>query len=272
LVLICEIIDEKQRVLHFDLQGNFMYDIFSDDLYFSRNMVYLNDSTYLTYNDGGIVPQNMSLLYLDAMTMNIRHQSNSINEFFFNSDNRCISINNSNILCLAYNDSIYDISDRNNVYAKYLIYFSDMQVKNKKQMHENTTNDPFLYENKLKTIMQNYFDGENVLVSSIYENDKYLAISCLKLLPNTNNSIYYTVFYSKLDKKAYNSDNIDFNGFKLYNCVIRGIKNQAFYCVLPEISLEDKEKIKNSSVFSEDDKQKLLAYKEDDNPVLVILK
>jgi hypothetical protein len=262
------LVSDNSRTLHFDSQGNFLYDIFSKDIYYPTHFIYVNDSTYLTFNCGDLEPKEASLLYLDPKTMNIRHMSNSINEFYYGAGNNPISKNNNNILCYAYSDSIYDISDRNNVYAKYLLYSNDTQIKNKKRLKDMTKD--VTYEEILKIVMQQFFDEEDTFIASMYENDEYLAFTYRNYIQK--NVVCYLVFYNKAYKKAYNSSNIDFDGFKLYNCEIRGMENQAFYCVLPDISQEDKEKIKNSSVFSEIDRKKLLAHKEDDNPVLIILK
>jgi hypothetical protein len=258
-----------RRYMHFDLQGNFLYDVHADDTYYSRHFVYLNDSTYMDFNDGELEPKDVSLVYLDPKTMNIKYMSNSINEFEYNMGNHPISVSNNNVLCLAYSDSIYDISDRNNVYVKYFLYSTEQQIRNKKQFRQSIKNMDDMQ--KGQTVMQNYYDGE-IAISAIHENDKYLTVSCNKFVKETETYAYYIVFYDKTDKKAYNSANIDFDGFKLNNCEIKGAGNQTFYCVLSEISEEDKEQIKNSSAFSEADKQKLLAHKYDDNPMLLLLK
>jgi hypothetical protein len=262
------LVSENSRTLHFDLQGNFLYDIVSNDIYYPTHFIYLNDSTYLTYNDGSLEPKNISLLYLDAKTMNIKYMSNSINEFYYSAGNRPICINNNNVLCLTFSDYIYDISNRDNVYIKYMLYFTNTQIENKKRLRINDLTDDEI----TKIITQYYFNEEDTFIVSMYENNEYLAFTCRNFIQKENKNVTYITFYNKADKKTYNSDNIDFDGFKLYNCGIRGINNQTFYCVLPEISPDDKEKIKNSSIFSEIDKQKLLAQKEDDNPVLLLLK
>lgn len=263
------LVSENSRTLHFDLQGNFLYDRVSNDIYYPTHFIYVNDSTYLSFNCGDLAPANISLLYLDAKTMNIRHMSNSINEFYYASGNEPLSKNN-RLLCLAYSDSIYDISDMNDVSAKYLLYYSDTQVKNKKRLKELIEIKDVTDDEILGIVMQHFFDGEELLMASIYENNEYLVFTYTNYIQK--NVVSHFVFYNKADKKTYNSDNIDFDGFKLYNCEIRGMKNQTFYCVLPEISPDDKEKIKNSSIFSEIDKRKLLAHKEDDNPLLITLK
>jgi hypothetical protein len=259
------LISENSRTLHFDSQGDFLYDIFSKDIYYPTHFIYLNDSTYLTFNSGDLAPENISLLYLDAETMNIRYMSNSISEFYYSAGNNPLSKNNNDILCYVFNDSVYDISDMNNVYAKYFLYSGGTQIKNKKLLKETDAEDE-----RFRISMQHFFDGEDTFILSIYENNEYLAFTYRNHVQKKN--VHSFVLYNKADKKAYNSANIDFDGFKLYNCEIRGMENQSFYCVLPEISTEDKEKIKNSSAFSETDKEKLLTQKEDDNPVLLILK
>jgi hypothetical protein len=54
---------------------------------------------------------------------------------------------------------------------------------------------------------------------------------------------------------------------------VEGAADGSLYCVLSsEITDEDKKKIKNSKVFSEADKKVLLEHKDEDNPLILILK
>jgi hypothetical protein len=268
LVLHCD----DRRFLHFDIQGNFLYEVKPDDNYSAMYSICLNDSTYLAFNDATFQPDlKESLIYIDSKTMNIRHKSNSINEYFHSAGNKPLSINNDKILCLAYSDTVYDISDMNATYAKYFMYFSDIQIKEKKRLHENM--DKMEYEELIRFDMESYGKGEIMCIYAMYETNKYLVFSCMKVIPNMDNNINYALFYDKVNKKTYNSENIDFDGFRVKDFSVAGVADGTLYCVLSmEITDSDKTKIKNCSVFNEIDRKKLLKHQYDDNPLILILK
>jgi hypothetical protein len=257
---------ENRRTLDWNMQGVFLYSIYSDDIYYARHTIYLNDSTYLSFNDGDLVPKDISLIYLDSKTMNIRHKSNSINEYFYSAGNKPLSINNDKILCLAYSDTIFDISDMHNVYAKYVFYYSNAQSGMKKQLRKNINK--WNYEEQLMFSYGYWQRNESVSIVTMYETGKYLAFTC-----RSEKKGDYVLFYDKENKKVYDSENIDFGEFKLDKCAVLGMSDESLYCVLyDEITDEDKKKIKNSKVFSEADKKVLLEHKDEDNPVILILK
>jgi hypothetical protein len=258
--------------LHFDMHGNFLYEVKSDNSYSAAYSIYLNDSTYLAFNDATFQPDlKESLIYIDSKTMNIRHKSNGINEYFYSAGNKPLCINNDKILCLAYSDTIYDISDIHDIYAKYFVYYTDIQIRDKARMLENM--DKMEYEEMIRFDQESYGKGETMWISAMYETNKYLVFSCMKAIPNTDNSIHYVLFYDKINKKTYNSENIDFDGFRVKDFSVTGVADGTLYCVLSmEITDSDKQKIKNSSVFSEIDRKKLLEHQEEDNPLILILK
>jgi hypothetical protein len=265
--------------MHFDLQGNFLYKVTPDYSYYARNFIYLNDSTYLAYNDGGVetgVPKGTSLLYLDPKTMNVRDKSDRIPEYVYNTGSNHLSINNNRALCLSYNDSIYDVSDTANVHVSYFIDYGDAQAKLKGQLRRdlNLMTD---YGQQIdfvgKFFTAHYYSGEIMSINTICENDKYLVLSCTRADEPTKTHIKYILFHDKISKKTYNSENIDFGGVKFLDCAING-DNESFYCILySEFTEEDKNKIKNSPVFSEADKKKLIEYNpKEDNPLILVLK
>jgi hypothetical protein len=265
--------------MHFDLQGNFLYKVTPNDSYYVRNFIYLNDSTYLAYNDGGVetgVPKGTTLLHLDPKTMNVRDKSNRIDEYLYNMGDNHLSINNNRTLCISYNDSIYEIFDTCNVQVAYFIDYGEKAVALKRQLRRDI--DIFTdYAQQLNLATaffnQHFFSGEIMSIRSIHENDKYLVLSCSQAIENTRNSRQYVLFYDKINKKTYNSENIDFGGVKFLDCAIKGA-NESLYCILySEFSEEDKNKIKNSPVFSEADRQKLIEYNpKEDNPLILVLK
>jgi hypothetical protein len=264
---------DDRKYLHFDMQGNFLYEVKSDNDYCAMYSIYLNDSTYLAFNDPTYIPdlKEESLIYIDSKTMNIRHKSNDINEYYYCSGNKPLSINNDKVLCLAYSDTIYDISDMHGAYAKYFVYYTDIQIKEKERMHRDM--DKMGYEELIRFNQESYSKGESMFISAMYETNKYLVFSCMKAIPNTDNSIDYALFYDKENKKTYNSENIDFDGFRVKDFSVTGVADGALYCVLSmEITDSDKKKIKNSSVFSEIDRKKLIEHQEEDNPLILILK
>jgi hypothetical protein len=224
------------EVRHWDLDGNFLYSVKADDMYNARRIIYQNDSTYLAFNDGGVetvVPKGTSLLHLDPETMNVRNKSNYINEYVYNVGDSRFSIYNKRILCFSYNDSIYDVSDINNVRAVYFIDYKG-QAKLKKQLWRDLSfMTDYGEQNHFTTQFFNshFFAGEILRVLSIYENDKYLTLSSSKVIKDTRNSVNNIYFYDKKTKKTYNSENIDFGGVKLHDCAIVG-GNESLYCIV----------------------------------------
>jgi hypothetical protein len=268
LVLHCD----DRRFLHFDMQGNFLYEVKPNDNYSAMYSLYLNDSTYIAFNEATFQPDlKESLIYIDAKTMNIRHKSNSINEYFYSAGNKPLCINNDKILCLAYSDTIYDISDMHAAYATYFVYYSDIQIEEKEQLHRNI--DKMEYEELIRFNQKSYGQGETMWISAMYETNKYLVFSCMKAIPNADHSIKYALFYDKVNKKTYNSENIDFDGFRVKDFSVAGVAGDTLYCVLSmEITDSDKKKIKASSAFNEVDRKKLIEHQDDDNPLILTLK
>ncbi|MDR1340803.1 MAG: 6-bladed beta-propeller [Prevotellaceae bacterium] len=263
------LVGENKRFMHFDLNGNFLYNIYSDDQYYARHSIYLNDSTYLSLNDAAEpVPgfEGYSLLYIDAASMNVRHKTNSINEFYF-TGNQPFSKYGDRILCHTFIDSIFDISDSANVKAAYYFYYSDIQ----ETLHQNWTKMTKMERNHSSD--ESYSSGQSTHIHAMYETAKYLVFGCMKANPEANNSINYILFYDKKNKKVYDSDNIDFDGFILKNVELLGTYDESLYCILySEITDEDKEKIRNSKAFSDEDRKTLLEHSFEDNPLLFVLK
>jgi hypothetical protein len=271
------------EVRHWDLDGNFLYSVKTGDMYYARCITYQNDSTYLAFNDGGVetaVPKGTSLLHLDPASMNVRNKSDYIDECSFNSGFNRFSVYNKRILCRSYNDSIYDVSDITNVYAVYFIDYKG-QTKLKKQLWRDLKiitdyrEQNYLLSNFFNS---NFFSGKIRYIESIHENDKYFVLSSSKFIKGANindakNSVGHIYFYDKKTKKTYDSENIDFGGVKLHDCKIMG-GNESLYCIVySDFTEEAKAKIKDSPAFSEEDKQKLITFRADeDNPLIVVLK
>jgi hypothetical protein len=269
LVLISDI----RKFLHFDLYGKFLYNIYSTDIYYARHSIYLNDSTYLSLNDVAepvIGNKGFSLLYVDAATMNVRSKTNSINEFYY-LGNQPLSKYGDRVLCLTVGDSIFDVSDSANVKAAYYFYYTDIQAKNAATFRKNFNN-----LNNMERVRYNkdsYHSGESILTLAMYETGKYLVFRCMKAIPGADNSTKFIIFYDKKSKKVYDSDNINFDGFILKDISVLGVCDESLYCVLySEITDEDKEKIGKSKAFSDEDKKILLEHKDEDNPLLFVLK
>jgi hypothetical protein len=268
--------EPNNRTLHFDMRGNFLYDIRPDndtvnENYYPRHTIYLNDSTYLSLyeRESEIHHPDAGILHFDSKTMNIRHISNNINELYYVS--QPLSIFNDKILCITFNDSIFDISNINNVTVKYLLYNGDEQIKIKKEFRKKQNK--MTWDEQINFMHNHYLEGNEVVVETIHENDKYIALSCWKQVPQTDNHILYFLLYDKINKKTYNSDNITFDGFILQNCPIAGVDNESLYCVLnTEITDEDKDKIRKSKIFSDENKKLFLEHKDEDNPLLIVLK
>jgi hypothetical protein len=260
------------RYMHWDLHGNFLYEIRIDGAYDDYYSIYLNDSTYLALNNATyLTDPKVSLLYLDAATMNIRYASNSVNEYYFNNGGQLLSKNNNTVLYLAHIDTIFDISNINNVYAKYFVFYTDRQVKEKEYMRKNI--DKMNDNEQLIFGQKSYREGERISIFGLYETGKYIILGCMRANPDGYHSRNFVLFYDKANKCTYDSKNIDFGGFRINNCSIIGSVNESMYCVLyDEITDKDKKEIKNSKVFSETDKKILLEHKDDDNPLLFILK
>jgi hypothetical protein len=268
--------EPNNRTLHFDMQGNFLYDIRPDNIsdynYFPRQTIYLNDSTYLAFyeKEFDISHSDVGILHFDSKTMNIRSTSSDINEYIYYVS-RPLSIFNDKILCITFNDSIFDISNIDDVIVKYFAYNGDKQIRIKREFRKKR--DKMTWDEQINFMHEYYLEGYEVVVETIHENDKYIALSCWKQIPQTDNHILYFLLYDKINKKAYNSDNIAFDEFILQNCSIAGVDNESLYCVLnTEITNEDKDNIRKSKIFSDENKKILLEHKNEDNPLLFVLK
>jgi hypothetical protein len=267
------IINEPQRFIHFDLDGNFLYDIRSDDYYLARQGIYLNDSTYLMFNDvtqAVLGFEGLSLLYVDARSMNVRYKTNNINEFYW-TGSQPLSKYGDRVLCYTVSDSIFDISDSTNVKTVYYFYYTDIQANDVKRFRENY--------NKMNDMERLHYDqdtynsGNSVLITTMYETSKYIVLGYMKTVPNEDRSIKHVILYDKKDKKVYDFDNINFDGFVLKNIAVLGSHKELLYCVLySEITDDDKEKIRKSKTFSDADKKTLIEHKFEDNPLLFVLK
>jgi hypothetical protein len=266
-------ISENRRFIHFDLNGIFLYDIYSDDFYLARQSIYLNDSTYLMLNDVSepvIGFKGFSLLYIDAATMNVRHKTNSISEFYY-IGNKPLSKYGDRVLCHTINDSIFDISDSVNVKTAYYFYYTNIQAKNTEKFRKNFNKMDDM--ERVRYAKEPYYSGKSIFINTMYENSKYLIFGCMRIIPYTDKSIKYILFYDKKTKKVYDSDNINFDGFVFKNVAVLGVYDESLYCVLySEITDEDKEKIRKSKAFSNEDKKTIIEHKFDDNPLLFILK
>jgi hypothetical protein len=264
---------EHKRILHFDMQGNFLYDIHTKDEYYARHSIYLNDSTYLSFIERDInneKKEEIALLYIDSRTANIRHKTNPVNEYvYFISQPLCSS--NDRILCLTHNDLIYEICDIDSAKAKYTVYYSDKNIDIKNKFKDKS--DKMTWEEKLEFEHTHYSQKEIISIYAIHETDRFLALSCWRPVYGTGDHVRYIIFYDKHSKKTYDSENINFGGLSFDNFAVAGAPGDELYCVLYSIlTAEDKQKIKNNSALSDENKRKFLEHQEEDNPLLFVLK
>ncbi|WP_313381508.1 6-bladed beta-propeller [Proteiniphilum saccharofermentans] len=265
------LLSENRRYLYFDLDGNFLFDKKANDIYFSRELLYLNDSTYLVYHDSSLPPEGYNILYLDANTLSIRSKSNTIQDYLQNTGNRPLHVSKERLLFYNANDSIYDIKKATP------LYYVDLGVKHEKSKKElnalNQSNEEML--EKVSKLFQKH---EFYLVYSLFENKKWLALNIYANAAQQDDILLSSFFllFDKENEQLYDSRTLSFDILNLppiKDVRIIGETDDEFYVLIKDnFSLEDIQKIEKGSPLNIEKIRRLTNRTSEDNPIIICLK
>ena len=259
---------ENNQFFSFDLDGNFLNIVKADDEYFARQIIPVNDSIYLAYNDAKLAPQGYNILELDSKTFNIKNKS-IINEPIMNTGFFPLAIFSENVLFYNTNDTIYKISDINNLSAKHYVDFGKIHRKHKRAIKYDSDDD-------LIKIIEAFNDGNISFVSSIFENSRWIIISVLKS-GTINNPVFSFLLHDKKSNQTFNSENINFdmlNANKIHGMQILGCDGSKVFMLMEDDVIERNDivnKMRQSNYIDEKQKTELNNRKSFDNPLLLIL-
>ena len=262
---------EQGRYLYFDLEGNYLHDEKATDNYTTRQILQMNDSTLLAYNDATLPPEGYNILYVDSKTLNIRAKSNDIQDYIKSSVYSPLCIHNENTLFYNTDDSIHNLEDGK------VMYFTNFGEKHNKSKHylsnfqNNNSHEAYL-EEFIKLFVKNEF----FLVRSIIENQKWVIINAYKNRGAEElDGISFFLLYEKASKKVYHSEDLIFDIMNLshmQNMCVLFANDDELYCLIKEdFSADDLKKIKHSSL-SPENKERILGRSFEDNPILLHLK
>ena len=268
----------RLRFFRIDLSGHLLEIKQADDIYQGRQMIYLNDSTILVFNDIGSVLPDIDLLALDAETFNIRGTSKARNNLgrvlYLMSP---ISVHSGRVLYYA-TDTIFDATDISNRTIMYAVDFGRahrLSVNTLKRHAETMTHDQ-LFDRAIDMFTRRQL----FMPLALFENNRFIVINYRQ---NSSRASlerieFETSFllYDKESSRTYNSRNIAFDALNLpdmgeFN--ILGKYGEAFYAIFtPEWTPQNKERMLRSEHLSEELRQHILEADEEANPWLVILK
>lgn len=263
----------RGRFFQIDLTGQFLEIIQADDIYRERRMVYLNDSTILSFNDPRSVLPGIDLIALDPETFNIREKSNirgSLTGLLH--PLLPISIHSDRVLYCAL-DTIFDVTDISNRKAMYVVDFgrAHRASMNTLVRHAETMSFNRLFDRARNMFIHRQLFG----VRALFENSRFLAISCLQ---NTTSAEFelepFFLLHDKESGRTYNSRNIAFDALNLPDMgqfSILGRYGETFYAIFtPDWSQRDR--MLRSEYISDTLRQHILEADEEDNPWLVIFR
>lgn len=252
----------------YDLNGNYIERIYTDDSYVDRQIINIDKDLNLVYNDKTILPYDYNILWIDSKTFDII-DSTSIPEPLTDTGSYPLSFNNNQILFLSSNDTIYHLSEKK---KSNPVYFVDQgeKVKSSKRVLTKTLssgNHNRYMQEAIKLISQ----GRLSLVESFFENKKHIILSIMKSdKPKSAN--YEYVIYDKDKKTSYNSKFISFDMLNmdkslnvklLFSCddFTIGIYDDLF-------PVEDFNKLNDSKYITDQEKELLINKSPLDNPLI----
>jgi hypothetical protein len=267
---------QRRSFFRIDLSGQFSEIIQAEDIYQVRQMVYLNDSTVLAFNDIRSVLPGIDLLTLDAGTFNIRETSKAQNALIkILHPFLPISIHSDRVLYYAL-DTIFDVTGISNRKAMYTVDFGRAHRVNMNTLvrHAETMS----YDQLLDRIRNMLAYRQLFFVLALFENSRFLVINYDQNRRPSNKFELERLFllHDKESGKTYNSNNIAFDTLNLpdmgeFN--ILGKYDEAFYAIFtPDWTPQNRERMLQSEHLSEELRQHIREADEEANPWLVILK
>ena len=268
------LLSENGRYLFLDMDGHFLFDKKASDTYFSRQIEYVNDSTYLVYHDSSLPPEGYNLLFIDAATLNIRLQSNLFPDLMQHTGSRLLSVSNDYTLFYNTSDSIYDISLSS---ALYYVDFGSKHEKSKKQLRalsiSGASGDEIVQQ-----AFQLFQKHAYSFVYSFCENNRWLAVNVYENAGQSHeiNLSSYFILFDKENRQLYDSRSLAFDVLNLppvTDVSIIGKTEHELYLLIKNNLPTDKiQKITSSPLFKQQDLKDLLDRTPEDNPLIICLK
>lgn len=251
----------------YDLNGNFIKRIHSDDFYVDRQVVNLDENQNLVYNDKTITHNDYNIFLIDSESFNIT-DSYSIPEPLTDTGSYPLSFNNNQILFISSNDTIYQLSGKKINPA----YFVDQreEVKSSKRVLTKIVSSGN-YNKYMQEASKLISSGNLSLIESIFENKKHIILSIVKS-DKSKGATYEYVVYDKDNKNSYNSRNISYDMFNmdkslndkmLFSC--DNFTITIYYDLFP---VEEIEKLKDSKYITDQEKEILINKNILNNPLI----
>jgi len=250
----------------FDLDGKYIERKEARDRYFNRHLIQKDDTSFIAYNSVHSVPYSHYLLELDSDSFNIRKSVYEPLDKLGDMGDRTLSIYDNKVIYYNSNDTIYNVLSDMEQEPQYYVNLGKNTQMAKREI-VGVSPETFDIE------IQKQFDmGKLKIVTSIFENEKWVAISTLHY---TNDFVYNTFFYNKESQITYNAENIDFclrKNKSIKNIEIIGtLDNGAFCCLIHDELLDlDEEKIEENWIYPPG--ASLHIDIDEDNPILFVLK
>ncbi len=270
---------EKGTYMVVDTAGNYLSTIRQEPpYYYDRQFLRTNDSTCIVFHNGDF-PQGSDLLEVDARTFAIR-RSVLATDPLASEGARPLSLWNGRLLYCNMNDTIYDVSDIQNRQPVYYFDFGEDQRKAEGEIRRALSEDR---NAMLKAFSQAFILGEYTLVTRLFENAQWIAVSGVKQnqsgVQKQTNPIVFFVLYDKESGRSYRSEHISWDALNigpLENIEIVGCDAEGTLYALWYGTLSEKQKRAVEAAaddrLSPELKAKLLARGEEDNPVLFMLR
>ena len=263
------LLNENNIISYNDLDGNFLCSKKKPEDTYTRQLIYVNDSTYFGYNDAECSPNESNLIDFDAKTFGIRTESNILKEPLGNFGFRTLAVYEGGIFFYnTTNNIIYDITDLNFPQEVYFLNLGKDVTNMKKNIGKQNISD----DEKAALILQEFYRNEKIKIeNSFFINKKWIAFTLINSKLN-NDFTKSILFYNKEDRETTYSPDIDFfNVFNMSDCEVLGSDEDDYLYVLWKgyLDVEVMKKIQESN-FPE--KHILLNMKAEDNPILLKVK
>ncbi len=269
------LVSERGHYPLFDLNGKFVSEKRTRDTYYSRQIIPINDTVCLAYNDASLPPVGYNLLYLDSRTFNILSKSDRFKEPFYDTGFHPLSVYEGNILFYTQSDSIYSV---NNSKAAYYVDLGEEHEKSKRELSRKYGQKEKPHEEYIEDYTSLFKENKIKTVTSIQENDHWIVIN---LMTNTSkepgqiSASSKFILYDKKENVAYDSENIIFDILNIQTIenieVVASTKDE-LYCVVYQTFSEDELNGIQASKISPSEKDKMMHQDVENNPVIMILK
>lgn len=268
---------EQGRFLRFGMSGEYVADVQTPSVYYSRQMCFMNDSTLVAFNDQSTLPKGVDLLVIDYKTFDVEKESPARSPLSGAVEGRLpISVYGENIMFYDATDTIFDISDISNRVAKYVVDFGDLQREGREVIQKEIQT--VSYQAGMDKGMELFRTQRYVGCPTLFENNRFLALGYMEQVSVSEkpDAKFSFVLYDKESGGSYNSDKIAFDMLNLpdmSNVDILGRSGDAFYAIYePRWTDKEIKRLLDDESVPENIKQYAQAGGDEGNPLLIILK